>query len=625
MKRKIIGLLAIFFIFIVRNTYSAGVGSQAGLSGGGINGGGMPAPLEVSLVMSQMMVPSLQPNAANPIGISGMGILPQANVLMDPVFSPLISGGINNILLNPGIMQTGLQAPANGIYNAGLLGFGMSESLLPAIEPSMSLIPGTDNPIIRGAGPLIGLNPGTIIGFNNHTMAAPGLTTIMIGPAPIMDIGPLTLMGLAQGQVLGINPLNTMGIGLAPMMGIAPLPMMGIGPGPLMGIGPLPMMGLSSEPVMGIGPVPIMNTTYNIFSPLDLSIPFNNLSPILNNLSEPHNNVPINNPVNNQKTTPETEKPNQSGNKRVIFLGASVEEIRPDGTSYIVKHYLDTYTNKLICGYSQGLDLPAPDYNWWYGCAPTSAGMVMGYYDIYGYNGVTYDLVLGGVAELSSYYPNSPFPIDRPLDPPSPTGPTLLCNKAIASAGHLADFWLSYGSTGDPLASGRISPSQFDCLADFMGTSQDNLNSTGDSNPDGQTFFYFWTDGARMTNTDLYSLGYDVYNHSGTYGIIEYTKYCGYGGFAFNQYILGFQGNTLGFGFSDYVNEIDAGRPVMIHLTGHMMLGVGYYLTTQTVIVHDTWNNSGLFGPLTMTWGGTYTDPDGITYSHYAVTCFTPI
>ncbi len=36
-------------------------------------------------------------------------------------------------------------------------------------------------------------------------------------------------------------------------------------------------------PVMSIGPGPIMNSPYNIFSPLDLSIPFKNLTPILNN------------------------------------------------------------------------------------------------------------------------------------------------------------------------------------------------------------------------------------------------------------------------------------------------------------------------------------------------------
>jgi len=174
------------------------------------------------------------------------------------------------------------------------------------------------------------------------------------------------------------------------------------------------------------------------------------------------------------------------------------------------------------------------------------------------------------------------------------------------------------------LASGRLIPSEFDCLADFMGTSQDNLTSTGEGNPDGQTFFYFWENGSRMTSIDLFNLGYDVYNHSGAYGMIEYTQYCGHRGFAFNQYISGFQATLFGFSFSDYVTEIDAGRPVILHLNGHMMLGTGYYLTTETVLVHDTWDNSSLVGPLTMPWGGTYQDPDGNIFTHYAVTCFIP-
>ncbi|MGA1792123.1 MAG: hypothetical protein ACMUIM_11605 [bacterium] len=68
------------------------------------------------------------------------------------------------------------------------------------------------------------------------------------------------------------------------------------------------------------------------------------------------------------------------------------------------------------------------------------------------------------------------------------------------------------------------------------------------------------------------------------------------------------------------MNEIDAGRSVILHLSGHMMLGIGYYLSTETVLVHDTWNNSNLVGPLTMPRGGTYQYPDGIIFTHYAVT-----
>ena len=48
-----------------------------------------------------------------------------------------------------------------------------------------------------------------------------------------------------------------------------------------------------------------------------------------------------------------------------------------------------------------------PSYVWWYGCAPTSAGMMMGYYDQKGYGGLSYgNLVSGGTAEgyhLSSH------------------------------------------------------------------------------------------------------------------------------------------------------------------------------------------------------------------------------
>ena len=40
-----------------------------------------------------------------------------------------------------------------------------------------------------------------------------------------------------------------------------------------------------------------------------------------------------------------------------------------------------------------------PNYEWWYGCSPTSTGMMMGYYDRNGYRGVSYaNLVPGAVA-----------------------------------------------------------------------------------------------------------------------------------------------------------------------------------------------------------------------------------
>ena len=49
----------------------------------------------------------------------------------------------------------------------------------------------------------------------------------------------------------------------------------------------------------------------------------------------------------------------------------------------------------------------------------------------------------------------------------------------------------------------------------------------------------------------------------------------------FSQYIYGYDGNTQGFTFDNFKAEIDAGRPVLIQLEGHTMLGYGYNDTGQ--------------------------------------------
>ena len=47
--------------------------------------------------------------------------------------------------------------------------------------------------------------------------------------------------------------------------------------------------------------------------------------------------------------------------------------------------------------------------------------------------------------------------------------------------------------------------------------------------------------------------------------------------------------------------EIDAGRPVMLNLEGHTIVGIGYN-DPSTVYLHDTWD----YATHTMTWGGSY-------------------
>jgi len=229
-----------------------------------------------------------------------------------------------------------------------------------------------------------------------------------------------------------------------------------------------------------------------------------------------------------------------------------------------------------------------PDYAWWYGCSPTSAGMMMGYYDRNGYGGLLYsNLVPGGVAESSTF---------------GVAAWSTQAQSTIASSRHVSDFYVSgYNASGDDVPGAPTGP--LNSLADFMGTSQDVYG-----NPNGATSFWNWTNGSRMTSSDIYGLGASYYNDSGMYGMLEYAQYAGYDVTQlYNQYADSL-GLTYGFTYDDYKAEIDAGRPVMVHVYtegvgGHSMMGYGYDESGGNyVVLNDTWSA----GPNTMLWGGSY-------------------
>ena len=150
------------------------------------------------------------------------------------------------------------------------------------------------------------------------------------------------------------------------------------------------------------------------------------------------------------------------------------------------------------------------DYDWWYGCSPTSAGMMMAYYDINGYDGLLYDnLVPGGQAELSSF-PSTPGQWD------------YLAQSAIASPEHVSDFYVSgYDRSGDDVRGTRH---DFDSLADFMGTSQDSAGNTI-----GWTTFWFYNDGSPLYAAGIYAEGAYYYETDGMFGMWEYFNYARYG------------------------------------------------------------------------------------------------
>lgn len=261
-------------------------------------------------------------------------------------------------------------------------------------------------------------------------------------------------------------------------------------------------------------------------------------------------------------------------------------------------------------------DLPTPEFMsasnllsgvpvamWWYGCSATSAGMMMGYYDANGYSNMYNGTIVGQMdgAELD----------------------------LIANAEHIADYWVAYGSgAADPWTSGGSDHAWDQCTADFMGTNQlkwdyspfpagDDVN---DTNTDGSTTFLFWSDGSPTYDLNPDSeLGttFGSPDIEGCSGLRMFVESRGYNvAFAggewqnFSQYI-DTQGLDYGFSYADYKAEIDAGRPVLIHVEDHTMLGWGYNDDDDQVIFYDTWDTD----PHSMGWGGSH---GGL--AHYGVT-----
>jgi len=258
-----------------------------------------------------------------------------------------------------------------------------------------------------------------------------------------------------------------------------------------------------------------------------------------------------------------------------------------------------------------GTSLTGPAYDWWYGCSPTSAGMMMGYYDRKGYGGLNYNnLVPSGVAETTTF--------------PNANNWNYLANNAIASWGYVTDFYRSASGTPDYYTSGngaygvsgddRTPTHTFNCLADFMGTSQWALG-----NVNGGTTFYYFTNGAKFYARD--AVKYGVSNQDGMFGMDEYFRYAGYGTGTLsgdtNFYTQAIKKGkmTQGFTFADYKAEINAGRVVMIQLDGHSVFGYGYDDKKQLVYLNDTWSE----GVHSMIWGGSY---GGM--AEWGVVCFTP-
>jgi hypothetical protein len=256
--------------------------------------------------------------------------------------------------------------------------------------------------------------------------------------------------------------------------------------------------------------------------------------------------------------------------------------------------------------------LQVPAFSWSFGCAATSAAMIAGYYDRNGYSEIYTGPTNGGIMPMdNSSWPTwtdgSGFTLNQ-----CPLSATHLGLDGRASKGHVDDYWVTYDSTAaDPFYGHWTEHAYGNCTGDYMKTNQ----TSNYGNSDGATTFYNYTNGAPLNAADMESHG--IHTHDGGYGAKLFFESRGYTVTeVFNQYLYGYNGNTQGFTFAQYKQEIDDGHPVMIQVKGHTMVGVGYDDTSNTVYLHDTWD----YLTHTMTWGGSYSGMQhmGVTVIHLA-------
>jgi hypothetical protein len=207
-----------------------------------------------------------------------------------------------------------------------------------------------------------------------------------------------------------------------------------------------------------------------------------------------------------------------------------------------------------------------PEYHWWYGCSPTAAGMVIGWWDAQ--VGCT-DLFAGDASTWWGAGDGS-------------TGTKrLVASKEDIDAGKA--LGLTYGSYQNHTAN---------CLADFMQT--ENGGTYRDYIGPGLVGYCSWNDPTDPTK--------------GSYTASAITKYVS-GGWTYAQFCA----------------EIDAGRPVHLGLrnasnVGHSVTAIGYDNTDgkQNYICWTTWGGWGV-----RSWGWTGETESGYNFAVYGATYLT--
>jgi len=264
---------------------------------------------------------------------------------------------------------------------------------------------------------------------------------------------------------------------------------------------------------------------------------------------------------------------------------------------------MPTYTSKGTGG-DILLACAMPEAEYMYGCTPTAAAMLLGYYDLYGYRETDLSDIVEGDVELKSRGNDGDMVDMDAFD-------TVL-GRLTASEDYVYRFHSRNGVETTPAQElvyafrddgTTLNTDIWNCLADYFGTGQywrgnENLSTTD----------------TQCSMEDLYSYNYAFSVSSGktTRTIPYYMKTMLYGldlyvqsrGYALDYEITGtFLVDVAGgdFTFADYMHEIDSGRPVLISINGHSMVGYGYNPDTKEIIFDDCY-----YADRRMAWDGTY-------------------
>jgi len=180
-----------------------------------------------------------------------------------------------------------------------------------------------------------------------------------------------------------------------------------------------------------------------------------------------------------------------------------------------------------------------PSYLWRYGCGPTALGMIIGYYDILGYEDLISGDALSQTDEVnnamanSKHYDDYSFPLDY--------SPNLKTDKSTDGGAHTSN-----------------------CIADFMETSWSSKSN-----------YYGWSWSNKID---------DAFRNYITMKNSNYQTYTTYK--YFNNW-------------DAYKNEINNKRPVVLLVdtdgdggTDHFITGIGYDETNLLYAVYDTWDNN---------------------------------